>query len=221
MHPNLPAVLARSDAVISVLREAVLRPDQFPQLAGKLWRLPWFVPASMPAYALNPHPLRRCLLPGATSRDRPLRRRAVREVPSEKLALLKHPGYGKSSYAADIVGKDFYDLIHRYACCLTDGGVYRYAVAKYVEVPYTGTLLVADDVPDLAEMGYRRNAHFIAVDDDTDLAGLVAHILEHPDEYEAVRRAGQKLVRERHTERVREAEARRMAIEIRRFLGLS
>jgi hypothetical protein len=220
MHPNLRAVLARSDAVISVLREAVLRQDQFPQLARKLWRLPWFVPASMPAYTLNPNPLRRCLVPGANSRVRPLRWRAVKEIPPEHLTVLKHPGYGKASYAADIVGKDFYDLIHRHACCLTDGGVYRYAVAKYVEVPYTGALLLADDVPDLAEMGYRRNEHFIAVDRDTDLAALVAHILEHLDEYDAIRRAGQQLVRERHTERVREAEACRVAAEIRQFLGL-
>jgi hypothetical protein len=221
MHANLPAVLERSDAVISVLREAVLRQDQFPQLAGKLWRLPWFVPESMPRYGLHPNPLRRCLVPGANSRARPLRWRAVQEIPLHLATYLKHPGYGKASYVGDVVGKDFYDLIHRHACCLTDGGIYRYAVAKYVEVPYTGSLLLADDVPDLVEMGYRRGEHFIAVDDDTDLAALVDHVVNNLEDYEALRRAGQQLVVERHTERVRLAEACRMAREIRQFLDLA
>jgi hypothetical protein len=221
MHPNLPTVLERSDAVVSVLRQAVLRDDQFPDIRGKLWRLPWFIPASIPPYPLHPSPVRRCLVPGIIRHDRLLRQRAVREIAPERLALLPHPGFGRKSYDDAVVGKDFYELIHQHACCLTDGGIYGYVVAKYLEVPYTSTLLLAEDVPDLAEMGYRAGEHFLAITQDTDLHSLVEDILTHLDDFQAIRRAGQSLVMERHTEPARLAEANQMAQSIRATLGLA
>ena len=94
-------------------------------------------------------------------------------------------------------------------------------VAKYLEVPYTGTLLLAEDVPDLAEMGYRAGEHFLAITQDTDLHSLVEDILTHLDDFQAIRRAGQCLVMERHTEPARLAEANQMAQSIRAALGLA
>jgi hypothetical protein len=220
MNRHLPRILERSDAVISVLREAVLRPDQFPTIQDKLWRLPWFIPEQVAPFQLNGDPVLKCLMPGAIKNSRPLRRRAIKEINGRRLERLEHPGYGRSAYHGAIVGQAFYDFLHQFACVLTDGGVYRYTVAKYFEIPYTGALMLADPVPDLDELGFRAGQHFVAVEETTPLGPLVDDILSNFEQYRDIRAAGRDLIMQRHTEETRRQQAREMAAEMMDQFGL-
>lgn len=221
MHPQLANILDRSDAVIAPIREPVLRSDQFPSIAPRLWRLPYFIPDGLPEYAIDNVRNPQCLLPGRVSRNYPLRRRALRDVPSELLVRLSHPGYWRKSYDGATVGRAYFDQLHQYLGALTSGSVYGYVVAKYLEIPYAGTLLLAEDLPDLVEMGFEAGRHFVAIDQRTNLKQLLAHICENPEDYAEIRSCGQELVRARHTEAARRTAAQHMADEIVRRLGLN
>lgn len=220
MNRNLEEVLHRSDAVISVLREAVLTSEQFPFLKQKLWRLPWFIPRQIPPYQLNYRPEMKCLVPGTIEKRRHLRQRALQEISKEKFEHLPHPGYGCLDYSNAVVGQKFYDHLHRFACVLTDGGIYRYTVAKYFEIPYSGALMLADPIPDLDELGFRAGQHFLSVTETTPLGPLVEDILANFQHYQDIREEGRRLIMERHTEEIRRIEAREMASQIMKQLNL-
>lgn len=220
MHPALAAVLDRSDAVIAPIREPVLRNEQFPGISRKFWRLPYFVPGDAPHYAVNSQAQRKCVVAGATGPKYRLRTKALRELPQSLIARLPHPGYWRASYREATVGAAYFEFLNNHVCGLTCGSTYGYVVMKYLEIPYCGALLIAEDLPDLAEMGYEAGTHFVPVDQETNLGRLVGEVCSCPTAFRRVRESGQKLVEQRHTEQARWRDARRMAAEILRTLGL-
>lgn len=219
MHRRLPVVLDRSDAVISPVREPVLRQGQFPAIADKLWRLPYCIPREMPRYQLAASPRLKCLLAGAAGRSYPLRQRVLNDVPRQFVTRLPHPGYWRPEYGTACVGRHYLDCLHQHLCAFTCGSVYGCVVAKYFEIPYSGALLIAEDLPELSDLGFTAGTHFVAVDHRSDLPGVIREVCLNPDQFESMRRAGQCLANARHTESARQHDARRVADEILTRLG--
>lgn len=77
--------------------------------------------------------------------------------------------------------------------------VIGYAVAKYMELPAAGCLLLATYTPDLDLLGFQDGVNYIRVDEQT-FDGKLAEILAGPEAFEPIRRAGFELVRARHAD---------------------
>ena len=220
MHRRLASVIERSDAVIAPIHTPVLERCQFPEIEDKFWSLPYFIPSDVHEFEFNFDSTRKCLLTGRVNSKYPIRCRALRMVPKDLISYQPHPGYGQRTYELAVTGTDYIALLHEHLCAITCGSIYRYVVAKYFEIPYAGTLLIAEDLPDLGRLGFEAGRHFVAIDQATDLRELVSDICRNPDNYRPIRQAGQELVRRQHTEAVRRVEAKALADEVLQFLSL-
>jgi hypothetical protein len=75
----------------------------------------------------------------------------------------------------------------------------RVPVAKYVEVPASGALLIGARAHHLEEMGFRDGEDCILFEGREDFAAKVGAFLARPEDFVAVAARGLDLVRERHT----------------------
>ena len=172
----------------------------------------WVPHAASPDFQLelNEHPEDAVFLSGAIDRHYPLRQEMLRlyQKKNHSLVLHDHPGYHCGyDYDRDTnVGRHYAARIHRYLAGFTDSSRFRYTIAKYFEIPATGSLLLGDGAvgPALARLGLLEGVHYVSVSH-ADLEQRVAYVLDarHREEIDAIRRRGQELVRERHTTRHR------------------
>lgn len=154
---------------------------------------------------LNERPRDAVLLSGAVNQFYPLRRRvkALHESAPERVAYHPHPGYRCDyDYERDgSVGRGYALTLNQYRVCFTDALTYGYVVAKYFEIPATGALLLADSAVGgpLAHLGYVAGVHYVPVSV-RDLEEQIRYVLDEANHaaLDAVRRAGQALVWERH-----------------------
>ena len=181
--------------------------EHFPE-AARVARVVWVPHSASPAFFLsaNTNPENAVVLSGAVNRHYPLRQvlAALCETGGVAVVLQKHPGYHcRFDHAVDTsVGPGYAKALNRYRAAFTDGGVYRYLVAKCFEIPATGALLLADRAlgPSLRLQGFIDGEHYIGVSVN-DLEDRVREVLE-PARYpslDAVRLRAQELVRDRHT----------------------
>jgi hypothetical protein len=183
----------------------------YPELRGRSTPV-WIPHSASPDFALpfNDHPENRILLSGAGGPHYPLRGRVkdLQEAGTYPIEHRHHPGYAEGyDYDGDSrVGVGYAKTIHRYKVGFTDASIFRYAVAKYFEIPATGSLLLAGDSvrEPLAELGFIENVHYIPVCKE-DLERKIEYVLDpnNDDEIHAIRRRGQELVLSRHRTRDR------------------
>jgi hypothetical protein len=119
-----------------------------------------------------------------------------------------HPGYAENyNHESDLrVGPAYARSIHRFRAGFTDGGTFRYVVAKHFEIPATGALLVADEA--LAEplkgLGFIKNVQYVPVSAQN-LEETIQYVLDEANrrEIDRIRRCGQQLVLSNHRTRDR------------------
>ncbi len=171
----------------------------YPRYAAKLVHFPHFFMADdfLPV-PYDPAPTPKCILSGATGEFYPLRRHAA-ENPS--VVLLPHPGYGEAlrQGSAGLFGVEYARELSRYLCGVTSCSVIEYAVAKYVELPAAGCLLLANYTSDLDLLGLIDGVNYLRVDTTT-FDETLARVLADPGAFEPVRRAGFELARSRHAD---------------------
>jgi hypothetical protein len=80
---------------------------------------------------------------------------------------------------------------------------HRITVAKYVEVPAVGSLLIAARAPRLEELGLRDGWNCLVFEGRDDFASRVEAFLDDPAAHLELARRGQELICERHTTSVR------------------
>ncbi len=182
----------RCDAILSTYRAPFLR--WYPRYARKLVHFPHFFQSDdfLPV-PYNPEPLRRCILSGAMGPYYPLRNAAAR---NPDVVIMAHPGYGEGLRASGggTFGPAYARELSRYLCGVTCSLVIGYAVAKYMELPAAGCLLLATYAPDLDLLGYRDGVNYVRVDERT-FDETLADVLARPEAFESIRRAGFELVR--------------------------
>jgi hypothetical protein len=155
--------------------------------------------------SFNPIPENAILLSGAVDAHYPLRQEMQRLASAGNLAIVchPHPGYHCGyDYATDQrVGAAFARTINRYRAGFTDCLVFKYVVAKYFEIPATGSLLVAENAvaEALQAMGFVDGEHYLGVSA-ANLTETIGYVLDERNhaEVDRVRRNGQSLVWERH-----------------------
>ncbi|MFY9608401.1 MAG: glycosyltransferase [Blastocatellia bacterium] len=178
----------------------------YPELA-KTKRIVWTPHSASPDFLVpfNEHPENAILLSGAVHYYYPLRLRvnALHDRGSYPIVLHPHPGH-RCDFDHETntsIGRGYANLINRYRTAFTDSSIYKYSVAKYFEIPATGSLLLADRAisEPLTRIGFVEGVHYIGVSDE-DLEEKIEYVLDegnHP-ELDQVRRNGQNLVWLRH-----------------------
>jgi hypothetical protein len=187
----------------------------YPKFSGKLIHLPHFYSdEDFREVPYNEHPVMKCLLSGATGEFYPLRRHAMK---NPGVVVLPHPGYGADSLSKGDMkfGKGYAEELSKYFCGVTCSSIIDYPVAKYMEIPAAGCLLLASHTPDLDALGYRDGVNYVRVDE-KNFDSKLADVLANPGNYEGVRRAGYEFVRSRHSDLIR---ADQMAASIEAVLN--
>ena len=177
----------------------------YPELRGV--KTPVWIPHSAsPDFMLryNNQPENAIFLSGAVNQSYPLRVRlkALHEKASYQIVLHQHPGYGEFDFETNpSIGPQFARLVNNYRTGFTDASEFGYAVAKYFEIPATGSLLLADRSISgpLRSLGFIEDVHYVGVSNE-DLEEKIEYVLDENNHYELdrVRRNGQRLVLQKH-----------------------
>ncbi len=200
----------RCDAILCTNRAPFER--WYRRYTAKLVHFPFFFAEDdFAPISFNPSPLPKCILSGAISAYYPFRLAAAR---NPDVVLMPHPGYGDAADAgaSAYFGSAYARELARYHCGVTCSSILDYVVAKYMELPAAGCLLLATHASDLEALGYRNGVNFLQVDEDT-FDDTLAEVLARPEAFEGIRRAGFELVRSRHSERNRVDELERFIRE--------
>lgn len=189
----------RCDTIFCTYRAPFL--SWYPRYAARLVHLPhFFVADDFAGLVPNASPLPKCILSGALGRFYPLRN-AVAMHPD--VVAMHHPGYGQAPTGS--FGPAYARELWRYRCGVTCSATIGYTVAKYLEIPAAGCLLLASDAPDLGALGHAAGRTFVRVDERS-FGGVLADVLARPGAYEAIRQAGHALAWGGHSD-VHRAEA--------------
>jgi hypothetical protein len=183
-----------------------LWPKFYPELAGAK-RVVWIPHSASQDFMVdyNPHPDNSVFLSGAVSPHYPMRQQ-VKELHTERAYSIihhEHPGYHcQYDYNRDQnVGRGYAEKINKYRTSFTDSLIYGYIVAKYFEIPATGSLLLADDAVSgpLKDLGFIENQHYLAVSKEN-LEEKIQYVLDEAnhEELDEIRKVGQQLVWSRH-----------------------
>ena len=178
----------------------------YPQLS-RVKQIAWVPHSASPDFMLryNNHPENAILLSGSLGRHYPFREQMKRlhERGSYAIAYHPHPGYS-CDYDYDNnrdVGQGYAAKINNYRVGFTDSSTYKYVLAKYIEIPATGALLLADDAvaAQLKELGLIRHRHYLPVSND-DLEEKIEYVLNERNhqELDEIRKRGQELIWEKH-----------------------
>jgi hypothetical protein len=180
--------------------------DQYyPELKTK--RVIWVPHSASPDFFVphNEHPENAILLSGAVNDHYPMRLRvkALAEAASYPIVIHHHPGHRCDfDYRTNTsVGREYARRINRYRAAFTDSSRYKYAVAKYFEIPATGSLLLADRAigEPLKAKGFLEGVHYLGVSSE-DLEAKIRYVLDcrNHDELDQLRRNGRDLVWQQH-----------------------
>ena len=177
----------------------------YPELSG-LKNVVWVPHSASPDFLVhyNEEPENALFLSGAVNESYPLRMRvrALRDSGSYPIVHHHHPGYGEFDFETNpSIGRGCARRMNSYRAAFTDASEYGYSVAKYFEIPATGSLLLADRAVSgpLRSLGYLEDVHYIGVSNE-DLEEKIAYVLAENNhtELDQVRRNGQQLVWQRH-----------------------
>jgi hypothetical protein len=171
-------------------------------------RVVWVPHSASPDFlmAWNERPENAVLLSGAIDQHYPFREamKALCDARSYPIVHHPHPGYhcGYHDRKDPRVGSGYARMLNRYRVAFTDSSRYGYVVAKFFEIPATGSLLLADSaaMPSLRKLGFIAGEHYVPVSPE-EVEGQSRYVLDesnHP-EIDAIRRNAQALVRNRHT----------------------
>ena len=115
--------------------------------------------------------------------------------------VLLHPCYRTDCYERDDkykVGPAYYKELSKFFCALTTPSVLGYVVAKYMEIPACGCLLLAEHTKDMDALGFQDGVNYIRVDKESFRVDLF-DILENAGEYKEVIKNGYDLIMNNYT----------------------
>lgn len=186
--------------IFSVSKHAFLK--RFPEYKSHFRFLP---------FSINPKIIRNWglakdidfLLMGHIAQSYPFRA-AVRDKMENIAGFVyhKHPGHLKQDRSMYIIDEDFAKEINRAKIFFTCGSIYKYPVMKYFEVPGCYSLLIAEENPDLAELGFKDGVNYV-VADQTNFYNKGLYYLINEKKRKEIALAGYKFIHKNHTHRIR------------------
>ena len=111
-----------------------------------------------------------------------------------------HPGYSNPvpRHKFPVAGEAYARLLNRSYFSLADTTIFDCLVRKHLEIPASGSVLVAPDAPSLKPYGFRDMENCILGDGDA-LFDKIAAVADDPDFYERIRKSGYDLVHSRYS----------------------
>lgn len=186
--------------IFSVSKHPFLK--RFPEYKSRFRFLP---------FSVNPNRIRNWnlkkdidfLLMGHITRSYPFRE-AVRDKMKHVKGFVyhKHPGHLKKDRSLYIIDDDFGKEINRAKIFFTCGSIYQYPVMKYFEVLGCNTLLIAEENPDLIELGFKDGVNYIAADQ-TNFYKKGLYYLKNEGQRKKISLTGYKFIHKHHTHRIR------------------
>lgn len=176
-------------------------------------KIAWVPHAASPDFILpfNASPRPAILISGRINSEYPLRQRMRRlyESGAYALDLLEHPGSYDCSYDYannPAVGVGYAKSIQSRLGAFVCSSRYHYTVAKFFEIPATGSLLLADASVGgaLRRLGFIEYEHYVPVSPDCPEAAI-EYTLDpaNRDTIDRIRKSGQELVLQTHQTRDR------------------
>ena len=202
-YKNRLKVFERCDLILSGSKEYFSK--LYPEFLSKHRFVPFFFSPTMryKAFNINRNPKMRCLLSGSLNPD-VYKLRAFIHDSRPNLIEYKPPTY---------IGSDYVKLLNSYFCCVATSSIFNYAVAKYFEIPASGSLLIGNDIDDLRIAGFIPDRHYVSITKENVL-DKIEHCLRNPKEYESVRKDGMTFVRENHSVDIRVRQIKAMLEEL-------
>ena len=178
----------------------------FPEVAAAK-RVVWVPHAASPEFMmpLNESAENVIFLSGMINDYYPLRQRLKALADDTELHIVEHPHPGYQCHhdheTSGAVGAGYARRINVSRAAFTDASKFNYLLAKFLEIPATGSLLLGDAAAEreLSQLGFREQVHYIPVADST-LESELRYILDARNhaELDEVRRRGQQLIWARH-----------------------
>ena len=213
-YGNGTKMMTRYDVILSPAREAYEK--LYSQFAHKTITFLGFFGAhdrycSLPIREISQVEVK-CLLAGSLTPEwqYSLRVKVAKEGDPKRIVRVFHPG-GHPPPQATVspqvfMGDRFAWLLNRYYCSVlsaySSGGwmhePMRRASAKTVEIPAAGSLLLVEPGADNREMGFVPWETMIPVEKENVLEHIYM-VLDDPEKYDHVRRAGMEVARENHS----------------------
>ena len=185
---NKLKVFERCDLILPFMHEYFVK--MYPQFVSKArFVYKCFAPHERyMKFLFNDKPNIRCLLSGSLNQSvYPLRTFIV----NNRHAAVDYRG-------PTYTGANYVKLLHSYFCCVTSSSVFNYVLAKYFEIPATGSLLLANVTEDSKRLGFIPYKHYIPITKDN-VFTKITQCLKNPEEYTNIRREGMKFVRKNHS----------------------
>lgn len=164
----------------------------------------------------NETPIMKCLFSGCVgAKHYPVRRYLKRQVfedsrLQELVDIMKHPRWSRidrdigepkplSKWEIEVpMGDAYAECLNKYFCSIATSSTANYVVAKYFEIPATGTLLLANRALDVEKAGLIAGKHYVPITQ-KNIISQIKDCLDNPGKYEEIRRSGMEYVRENHS----------------------
>jgi len=193
---NMKRCFDRYDVILSAFQE--FADAVFPQYADKINFFPNFY-ADDKRYdkPLNNDPIKKVLLIGAVHKVYYPERHALATMREYRhlVDVATHP--------YRVWGQEYADTLHAYLMCFGASGIFRCVVAKCFEICAAGSLLIANQTPDMDSVGFKPGKHYLPVTLDMiqtgKLLGAIEDVLANPELFDGIREAGQRFVRTHHS----------------------
>jgi len=163
-------------------------------------------PSIVPEF--NPSPKNIILLTGNLKQKAYPKRAMVYNLKNKhKIDVLSHPSYHKLEHGC--IGKKYLQKINEYVSSVSSCGLpcYNYVVAKYFEIPGSGSLLLAYTEPitkELLKYGFKDMENMISFND-SNIDERIQFILnpKNKKEINRIRLNGYNLIKDKHTHKTR------------------
>jgi len=186
---NKLLVFKRFDVLIGSFPETFSK--WYPQFLYKYIHYPNHFAPLEKFTALEPasDPIMKCLLLGSVNKFYPFRQYIINKV-SKDILHYSRPNIEFAEYPK---------FLNSYFCAIATGAVSSVVVAKYLEIPAAGTLLLAEEINDLVLLGLKANVHYVPITRET-VVEKIRSVLKNPERYIEMRDRATKLVRENCSE---------------------
>lgn len=155
----------------------------------------FFAPYERYNFDINNDPIKKILLSGSNSDSYPIRHRIYTYSKSNRNIV--DVIQSKKRAGAKFTGDEYAKLLRRYLGVIASGGKMRYAIAKYVEIPAAGALLLGEDIPDVRLMGFEPGKHFIPIDYNNVIPQM-AYVIDNYESFTDMRKECRELVWKNH-----------------------
>lgn len=199
---NMHKMMARADLILAP-SDSLFR-QYWPEYIDKFHFFPnWFGPqARYTDLEYNENPEMRCVLMGNQHvKYYPIRHNLDRQSGNlmDIMHRVRHPHYQNDiPNSQHLPVRDNYaKILNTFFCGLATAGSMKYVVAKYMEIPAVGSLLLGQRTADLDKCGFLSGDHYVEIDGQS-VVKVMRDVLSRPEDFEQIRMAGMEFVRENH-----------------------